>query len=88
MAFVFVAGMTACDQAEPTPMPEALVKTGARAAIESHSAEFERGVRQVTGNVYQAVGFGLANSMLVVGDECAFVIDVMGSVEVAGEVQA
>lgn len=69
-------------------MPEALVRTDARAAIAAHSAQFERGVRQVTDNVFQAVGFGLANSMLVVGDECAFVIDVMGSVEVASQVQA
>jgi len=88
MVCTMVTGLTGCEEAGPTPMPEALVKTGARAAIEAHDVEFERGVRQVSENVYQAVGFGLANSMLVVGDECAFVIDVMGSVEAAGEVQA
>ncbi len=87
-ACALAALLSACDDGGPEPMPEALVRTNARAAIEAHSATFERGVRQVTDNVYQAVGFGLANSMLVIGDECAFVIDVMGSVEVAGEVQA
>ena len=59
-----------------------------RAVLTAHSAEFERGLRRVTDTVYQAVGYGLANSMLVIGDDCAFVIDVMGSVEAAGEVQA
>ncbi len=63
------------------------VAPSAHAAIVAHSAEFERGVTAVTDTVYQAVGYGLANSMLIVGDECAFVVDVMGSVETAGEVQ-
>ena len=33
--------------------------------------------------IHQAVGFGLANSILVEGDACVFVVDVMGSVESA-----
>jgi alkyl sulfatase BDS1-like metallo-beta-lactamase superfamily hydrolase len=57
-------------------------------ALAAHSAEFERAVYPVAEGVHQAVGFGLANSILVEGDECVFVVDVMGSVETARAVKA
>jgi alkyl sulfatase BDS1-like metallo-beta-lactamase superfamily hydrolase len=50
--------------------------------------EFRRDVYEVTDGVYQAVGFGIANSIMVEGDECVFIVDVMGSMETAAEVRA
>ncbi len=58
------------------------------AELRAHSDEFEQKIYRVTDGVYQAVGFGLANSILVEGDECVFVVDVMGSVETARAVKA
>ena len=64
-------------------MPEGAVHP----ALAAHSAEFERRVYEVTDGVHLAVGFGLANSVLVEGDDCVFVVDAMGSVETATEVR-
>ena len=58
------------------------------AALERLSEEFRREVYEVTDGVYQAVGFGIANSILVEGEECVFIVDVMGSMETAAEVKA
>jgi alkyl sulfatase BDS1-like metallo-beta-lactamase superfamily hydrolase len=57
-------------------------------ALAAQTAEFERKVYSVTEGVHVAVGFGLANSILVEGDECVFVVDTMGSVEAAQAVRA
>ena len=54
----------------------------------AHSAEFEREVIQVTEGVWVAVGFGLANSILVEGDDGVIIIDTMESVEEAATVRA
>ena len=87
--YLLLAGLLlpGCERGGVVAPQDAGPSTSARDAMVAHSREFVRGVLPVTDNVFQAVGFGLANSMLVVGDECAFVIDVMGSVEVAGDVQ-
>jgi alkyl sulfatase BDS1-like metallo-beta-lactamase superfamily hydrolase len=58
------------------------------AELAAHSAEFERAVYRVTDRVHQAVGFGLANSILVEGDDCVFIVDTMGSVESARRVKS
>jgi alkyl sulfatase BDS1-like metallo-beta-lactamase superfamily hydrolase len=56
--------------------------------LAAHTPEFERRVYRVTEGVHLAVGFGLANSILVEGDDCAFVFDVLASREKAEEVRA
>ncbi len=83
-----VAGLAlaACDG---LPAPEADgIATDARAALEAHNREFERTIYPVGAGVHVAVGFGLANSILVEGDECVFVVDTLGSVEAARAVRA
>lgn len=77
-----------CDRAVSPVATQVFVEEGVPAPLEAHSAEFERRVYEVTPGVYAAVGFGLANSILVEGDDCAFVVDVQGSVESAREVRA
>jgi alkyl sulfatase BDS1-like metallo-beta-lactamase superfamily hydrolase len=82
------AGLGACqrrgeDRVAPGPAAESV-----HPVLEAHTAEFERRVYEVTEGVYVAVGFGLANSILVEGDECVFVVDVMASNEAAEAVRA
>ncbi|MGB5681088.1 MAG: alkyl/aryl-sulfatase, partial [Polyangiales bacterium] len=50
--------------------------------------EFRREVYEVTDGVYQAVGYGIANSMMIEGDACVFIVDVMGAMETASNVHA
>lgn len=56
-------------------------------ALRAHSAEFEKGVVQVTEGVYMAIGFGLANSIMVEGDDGVIIIDTMETVEEGREVR-
>jgi alkyl sulfatase BDS1-like metallo-beta-lactamase superfamily hydrolase len=64
--------------AAPVASPEALKK---------HSEEFRREVIKVTDGVYVAVGFGIANSILLEGDDGVIIVDVMETLE-SGEAVA
>lgn len=79
-----VLGLWACGR--PAPPPVAPVATPA--ALAAHSAEFRREVIEVTDGVYVAIGYGIANSILLVGDDGAIVVDTMETVEAAREVFA
>lgn len=57
-------------------------------SLAAHSAEFEKRVYKVTDGVYSAVGFALANSILIEGDDGVVVVDVTESVETASEILA
>ncbi len=46
-----------------------------------HTAEFKQSVYQVTDGVHQAVGWGIANSIMVEGKQCNFIVDACGSLE-------
>jgi alkyl sulfatase BDS1-like metallo-beta-lactamase superfamily hydrolase len=78
----------ACERAEPPPEVAPAVVGGVHPTLAAHGAEFERKVYEVTEGVYQAVGFGLANSIMVEGDDCVFIVDVLASVESAQGVHA
>lgn len=77
-----------CQQPPANAPPLAPFDGDANPKLVAQTAEFEREVYTVTDGVYQAVGFGIANSIMVEGDECVFIVDVMGSVETAEEVKA
>ena len=88
---IFAAAMTflSCTRTEPIDLPAAPVSDEeAMAARERLNEEFQRKVYSVGNGVYQAVGFGIANSIMVEGDDCVFIVDVMGSMETAREVKA
>jgi alkyl sulfatase BDS1-like metallo-beta-lactamase superfamily hydrolase len=51
--------------------------------LSEHSKEFERRVYQVAEGVYSAVGFGLANSIMLVGQDGVIIIDTMETNEEA-----
>ncbi|MFO7665039.1 MAG: alkyl sulfatase dimerization domain-containing protein [Desulfobacterales bacterium] len=51
--------------------------------LAGHTAEFKQEIIKVTDGVYVAVGYGLANSILLEGQSGVVVVDVMESVEAA-----
>jgi alkyl sulfatase BDS1-like metallo-beta-lactamase superfamily hydrolase len=77
----------ACQEPQTVTPDLPAVAADVGAALERMSREFERKIYTVTEGVYQAVGFGIANSIMVEGDECVFIVDVMGSMETAKEVK-
>lgn len=83
VATLMVVG--ACDD---TPPPLATVSVDADKQLSAHSAEFKKDVIKVTDGVYVAVGFGLANSILLEGEDGTVVVDTMESNETAREVKA
>jgi alkyl sulfatase BDS1-like metallo-beta-lactamase superfamily hydrolase len=68
----------AYDQPAPTIPPR----------LTEHSRIMEQRVYKVTDHVYSAVGFGLANSTMVVGDDGVIIIDTMESLASARAVAA
>jgi alkyl sulfatase BDS1-like metallo-beta-lactamase superfamily hydrolase len=47
--------------------------------LEQHSATFDKGVVKVTDNVYVAIGYGLANSIMIEGKTGLIIVDTMES---------
>jgi alkyl sulfatase BDS1-like metallo-beta-lactamase superfamily hydrolase len=58
------------------------------ADLKAHNDEFKRQVIKVTDGVYCAIGFGLANSIMIEGEEGVIIVDVMESPGAAKEVNA
>jgi len=57
-------------------------------ALQEHSLEFEQQVINVTDGVYVAIGYGLANSIMIEGEDGVIIIDVMESVQAGEKVKA
>jgi alkyl sulfatase BDS1-like metallo-beta-lactamase superfamily hydrolase len=56
--------------------------------LQAHTAEFRQEVIKVTDGVFVAVGFGLANSILIEGDDGVIIVDTMESRSEAEAVKA
>lgn len=84
-AILAVAILSACHD---RPAPEEHPPVDSHAELAAHSAEFRREVIRVTDGVHVAVGFGLANSILLEGDDGVVIIDTMESMEAAAAVKA
>jgi alkyl sulfatase BDS1-like metallo-beta-lactamase superfamily hydrolase len=69
-------------------VPAAAQDSAARAELFAHSAEFRREVIRVTEGVYVAVGFALANAILVEGDDGVIIIDTTEGMDAAREIKA
>jgi alkyl sulfatase BDS1-like metallo-beta-lactamase superfamily hydrolase len=78
----------ACGEEPAAPGKKSLGPLMPAPALDAHSALFRRGVEKVAENVYVAIGFGLANSILIEGGEGLLVVDTMESVEAAEAVLA
>lgn len=86
-ASVAAAGLlllTACGKAAPPSA--AAVSTPAD--LKAQSAEFQRGVVKAAEGVWVAVGYGIANSILIEGTDGSIVVDTMESMESARAVAA
>src|SRR5262245_41023425 len=80
-----LAALVACGRvAAPAPEPP----VASPAELSAQSAEFRREVIRVADGVYVAVGYGIANSILLVGEGGAIVVDTMESVQAARAVLA
>ena len=66
----------------------AAVEHPALARLRAHSREFEPTLLKVTEGVHVAIGHGLANSILIEGDDGVIVVDTMESAEAAQKVLA
>ncbi len=64
------------------------ISVGANPDLKAHCAEFKRQVIEVIPGVHVAIGYGLANSILLEGEDGAVLVDTMESVEAADEVKA
>ncbi len=65
--------------APSTPAPDAL---------REHTVLFRKGVEKVTDGVYVAIGYGLANSIMLEGDDGIVIVDTMSTLEEGREVLA
>ncbi|MGB0387953.1 MAG: alkyl/aryl-sulfatase [Ardenticatenaceae bacterium] len=62
---------------------------GAHPLLVEHSEEFNKPeVINVTDGVYVAIGFGIANSVLIEGDDGVIIVDTLGSAEAASQAKA
>ncbi len=58
------------------------------ADLAAHSKEFEQGVIEVTDGIHVAIGYGLANSIMISGEGCRIIVDTMESLETATAAKA
>lgn len=78
LTLILIAG---CGDDDSAPVPPSDASP-----LEAHGLKFERGVRQLRPNVWVAMGYGLANSILIEGDDGLVVIDTMESLVAGREV--
>ena len=64
------------------------IPVGANKALEEHSKIFKKGVEKVGGNIFVAIGYGIANSIMIEGDDGVIIVDTMTTMEEAAEVLA
>ncbi len=78
--------LVACGQDQKERAASEIPVGKAHPVLKAHTAEFERKVYRVTEGVHVAVGFGLANSIMIEGDDGIIIVDVMESREAAESV--
>ena len=59
------------------------IEASASEQLEKHSEEFVKEVIKVGDNIYCAIGYGLANCIMLEGDDGVVIIDTLESREVA-----
>lgn len=70
--------LVACSDSENTP---GTVEVAAEARLAEHTQEFRKEVIKVTDGVWVAIGYGLANSIMVEGTDGVVIIDTMETIE-------
>lgn len=85
-AVAMLAGLlTSCAERKPESH---LTDVGRHAGLAEHTAEFAQRVYHVANNVHVAVGYGLANSILIEGTDGVVIVDTMESLEAGQAVKA
>lgn len=64
------------------------IPVGANKALAEHSKIFKKGVEKVGDNIFAAIGYGIANSIMIEGDDGVIIVDTMTTMEEAAEVLA
>ena len=64
------------------------IPVGANKALAEHSKIFKKGVEKVGSNIFAAIGYGIANSIMIEGDDGVIIVDTMTTMEEAAEVLA
>lgn len=83
-AALLVLPLAACQKPAAVPAPPA----AAPEALRAHSAEFRREVVEAAPGVHVAVGYGIANSIMVEGEDGLIIVDTMETAESARAVLA
>jgi alkyl sulfatase BDS1-like metallo-beta-lactamase superfamily hydrolase len=86
-ALILLAGiglmvLAGCAEKQPAVEPGAAAKE-----LAEHTKEFKKDVIKVTEGVYVAIGYGLANSVLLEGRDGVVIVDTMESYETGQEVK-
>jgi len=76
-AGLLVVLLSACKEKAAAPAAPPVATPAALAALAAHSAEFRRELVKAADNVYVAVGYGIANSIMLVGDDGIVIVDTM-----------
>ncbi len=85
MVFIGVMVLVQAGCFESDSPPE--LSGGANPNLKAHSAEFKKEIIKVTDGVWVAVGYGLANSILLEGDTGVIIVDTLESAEAARPVK-
>ncbi len=79
--------LSGCD--EPSVSKDELGDTRtAHEKLVAHSATFERGIVRVADNIHVAIGYGLANTILIEGEDGVVIVDTLESIAAAKAVKA
>ncbi len=77
----FYSGRTLKKTSPPIPV-------GTNKVLVEHSKIFKKGVEKVGGNIFVAIGYGIANSIMIEGDNGVIIVDTMTTMKEAAEVLA
>ncbi len=83
VALALAAFLIACSEAPPPPPAVA-----GSAALEAHSAEFRRDIIEVVPGIHVAIGYALANVILIEGDDGVIIVDTTESLVAARTIKA
>jgi alkyl sulfatase BDS1-like metallo-beta-lactamase superfamily hydrolase len=64
------------------------IPVGANKALAEHSKIFKKGVEKVGDNIFVAIGYGIANSIMIEGKDGVIIVDTMTTMEEAAQVLA
>lgn len=88
LILVAIAGVAFVKLRDQGPRSLPPISTGANQSLVEHTKIFKKGVEKVTDGVFVAIGYGLANSIMIEGADGLIIVDTMTTMEEAQEVLA